>query len=214
MTDTIQHHLTDGLLMAYSAGTLPEAFNLTIAAHITMCDACRTRLYAFDGVGGALLSGQICASMAPGSMQASLAAAKAGRAAPPPPRQRSILPAPLISYIGGDLEDIKWSPVGMGVRQAILPTDKRATARLLYIPAGSAVPDHGHRGTEMTLVLQGSFADDTARFAKGDIEIADEDLNHTPVADIGDDCICLAATDAPLRFRGLIPRIAQPFLRI
>ncbi len=214
MTDTIQHHLTDGLLMAYSAGTLPEAFNLTIAAHVTMCDACRARLYAFDSVGGALLSDQNCASMAPGSMQASLAAAKAGRAAPSPPRRRSILPAPLISYIGGDLADIKWRPVGMGVRQAILPTDKRASARLLYIPAGSAVPDHGHRGTEMTLVLQGSFADDTARFAKGDIEIADEDLNHTPVADIGDDCICLAATDAPLRFRGLIPRIAQPFLRI
>jgi putative transcriptional regulator len=35
-----------------------------------------------------------------------------------------------------------------------------------------------------------------------------------PVADIGEDCICLAATDAPLRFRRLIPRIAQPFLRI
>ncbi len=179
-----------------------------------MCDTCRIRLYAFDSVGGALLSGQVCAPMAPGSMQASLAAANAGRTAPPTPRQRSILPAPLISYIGGDLEDIKWRAVGMGVRQAILPTDKRATARLLYIPAGSAVPDHGHRGTEMTLVLQGSFSDNTARFATGDIEIADEDLNHTPVAGIEADCICLAATDAPLRFRGLIPRIAQPFLRI
>jgi putative transcriptional regulator len=28
----------------------------------------------------------------------------------------------------------------------------------------------------------------------------------------GEDCICLAATDAPLRFRGLIPRLAQPLL--
>ncbi|MEQ8255670.1 MAG: transcriptional regulator, partial [Roseovarius confluentis] len=37
---------------------------------------------------------------------------------------------------------------------------------------------------------------------------------HTPVAEVGADCICLAVTDAPLRFRGFIPRIAQPFLRI
>ncbi|MCQ0091055.1 ChrR family anti-sigma-E factor [Roseovarius sp. M141] len=214
MTQTIQHHLTDALLMAYSAGTLPEAFNLTIAAHITMCDTCRAHLGAFDSIGGALLAGQDSAPMAKGSLQACLAAAKAGRPALAAPQCRSVLPAPLLSYIGGDLQDVKWRPVGMGIRQAILPTDGRATARLLYIPAGSAVPDHGHRGMEMTLVLQGAFADDTARFAKGDIEIADEDLDHTPVADIGADCICLAATDAPLRFRGLIPRIAQPFLRI
>jgi putative transcriptional regulator len=100
------------------------------------------------------------------------------------------------------------------VKQAILPTSRDATARLLYIPAGAAVPDHGHRGTELTLVLQGAFVDETARFGRGDIEIANEDMHHMPVADIGEDCICLAATDAPLRFRGLIPRIAQPFLRI
>ena len=76
------------------------------------------------------------------------------------------------------------------------------------------MPDHGHRGTELTLVLQGAFTDATDHFGAGDIEVANEELDHTPVADIGADCICLAATDAPLRFRGLMPRIAQPFLRI
>jgi putative transcriptional regulator len=126
----------------------------------------------------------------------------------------SILPAPVREYVGGDVDKVKWKPIGMGVKQAILPTSKDATARLLYIPAGAAVPDHGHRGMELTLVLQGAFVDETDRFARGDIEIADEDLTHTPVADIGEDCICLAATDAPLRFNKLIPRIAQPFFRI
>jgi putative transcriptional regulator len=102
----------------------------------------------------------------------------------------------------------------MGVKQAILSTSREATARLLYIPAGASVPDHGHRGTELTLVLQGAFVDEVDHFGPGDIEVANEDLNHTPVADIGADCICLAATDAPLRFRALMPRLAQPFLRI
>jgi putative transcriptional regulator len=34
-------------------------------------------------------------------------------------------------------------------------------------------------------------------------------LQHKPVAEIGHDCICLAATNAPLRFSAWIPRVAQ-----
>jgi putative transcriptional regulator len=34
------------------------------------------------------------------------------------------------------------------------------------------------------------------------------------VAEEGEDCICLAVTDAPLRFKSLIPRLAQPLFRI
>ncbi|MFY9237732.1 MAG: ChrR family anti-sigma-E factor [Roseovarius sp.] len=215
MTHTIKHHLTDALLMAYSAGSLPEAFNLTVAAHLSMCDECRARAGAFDTVGGALMEETTEAEMSKGSMAAALARAKAPPAEPRgQPRQGGVLPAPIQAYIGGDLDAVTWRPVGMGVKQAILPTEKGATASLLYIPAGAAVPDHGHRGTELTLVLQGAFTDATDHFGAGDIEVANEELDHTPVADIGADCICLAATDAPLRFRGLMPRIAQPFLRI
>lgn len=76
------------------------------------------------------------------------------------------------------------------------------------------MPDHGHRGLELTLVLQGSFADEVDHFGRGDIEIAGDDLDHQPVAGTEADCICLTATDAPLRFNGLIPRIVQPFLKI
>ncbi|HAD28863.1 MAG TPA: transcriptional regulator, partial [Rhodobacteraceae bacterium] len=117
-------------------------------------------------------------------------------------------------YFGGDIERVKWTPLGGGVKQAVLPTDKKAQARLLYIPAGQSVPDHGHRGLELTLVLQGSFADEVDHFGRGDIEIAGDDLDHQPVAGSEADCICLTATDAPLRFNGLIPRIVQPFLKI
>lgn len=215
MTHHIAHHLTDPLLMAYSAGTLPEAFNLTVAAHISLCDECRARLGAFDSIGGAILSSAETPDMARGSMEAALAAAKSSAAAPVrEPRKSGILPDPLQDYVGGDLDAVDWRPVGMGVRQAILPTNGGATARLLHIKAGAAVPDHGHRGIELTLVLQGAFADDGGRFGRGDIEVANEDLEHTPVADTGIDCICLAATDAPLRFSSWIPRLAQPFLRI
>ncbi|WP_297767906.1 ChrR family anti-sigma-E factor [uncultured Roseovarius sp.] len=220
MTRTpITHHLNDALLMSYSAGTLPEAFNLTVATHISMCDDCRARLGAFDSVGGALIEGCESVAMGTDSLAATLNRIRAAPVSAPLTQNAntvptSRVPAPLRDYIGDDLNAVRWRSVGMGVKQAILTTSRDATARLLYIPAGAAVPDHGHRGTELTLVLQGAFCDEVDRFGPGDIEVADEDLTHTPVADIGLDCICLAATDAPLRFRGLMPRIAQPFLRI
>ena len=215
----VKHHLTDSLLMAYSAGNLPEAFNLIVAAHVTMCDECRARLASFDSVGGALLDEGDAVSIDDNSFAETMRLINSGAVAsqikqPQQPNVKAVLPAPVRDYVGGDLDKVKWRPIGMGVKQAILPTSKDASIRLLYIPAGTAVPDHGHRGMELTLVLQGAFVDETDRFGPGDIEIAGEELNHTPIADIGEDCICLAATDAPLRFNKLIPRIAQPFLRI
>ncbi len=218
MTGTIKHHLSDEILMAYSAGTLPEAFNLMVASHLSLCDECRARVAAFDAVGGALIEepAESTAELSAGSLEATLAMIAGGAPAADKAIRvpEGVLPAPLQDYVGGDLDAIKWRPIGMGVKQAILSTSSEATARLLYIPAGTAVPDHGHHGTEMTMVLQGAFSDEIDRFGRGDVEMADEDLHHTPVADISEDCICLAVTDALLKFNSLITRIAQPFLRI
>ncbi|MHC9235713.1 ChrR family anti-sigma-E factor [Pseudooceanicola sp. 502str34] len=215
----IKHHLTESLLMGYAAGTLPEAFSLVVATHVSMCDDCRARLEALESLGGAVLEAQGAEVAGVSAMEAGALDAVLARldTAPEPrmPRSRAgSLPAPVRDYIGGDVDDIRWRPVGMGVKQAILPTSKSASARLLYIPAGAAMPDHGHRGMELTLVLRGAFTDEDDRFGPGDVEVADEELNHTPVADIGEDCICLAATDAPLRFNSWRPRLAQPFFKI
>jgi putative transcriptional regulator len=216
-TAMIRHHLSDALLMAYSAGQLPEAFGLAVATHVSLCDECRARLGSFDAVGGTLLEESGGTELGEGSLAATMARIRAGAPAARQPAQRmagAVFPAPLRDYVGGDLDAVRWRAVGGGVRQAILPTDRAASARLLYIPGGQAVPDHGHRGTELTLVLQGAFRDEVDRFARGDIEIATEELEHTPVAEEGPPCICLAATDAPLRFNSFLPRILQPFLRI
>lgn len=210
----IHHHLSDDLLAGYAAATLPEAFSLLVASHVSLCDECRARLESLEAVGGAVLE-TVPVAMAEGALAATLA--RIGDAAPAPrpvPAPRGVFPAPLRRYVGGDVEAVRWRPVGGGVRQAILPTSSGASARLLYIPGGVGVPDHGHRGTELTMVLQGAFRDETDRFGPGDVEIADPSVQHTPVAEMGAPCICLAVTDAPLRFRGVIPRLLQPFVRI
>lgn len=211
---TIKHHISGALLMGYAAGTLPEAFSLVVATHVSLCDACRAELAAYEAVGGAVIEDQ-AAPMSAGALEAVLGRLDApAPPAPAAPARRGILPGPLAAYVGGDISAVKWKTLGGGVRQAILPTSRAASARLLYIPAGRAVPDHGHRGLELTLVLQGAFRDEDDRFGPGDVETASAAVNHTPIAEAGADCICLAATDAPLRFRAVVPRLLQPIFRI
>ena len=214
----IKHHINDQLLMGYAAGALPRAFDLVVATHVSLNDDARARLAGFEAIGGSVLESAGSADLADDSLEATLARIAGGPASAParpaPRRADAVFPAPLYDMVGGDAEAVTWRPVGMGVKQAILHADDEASVRLLYIPAGQAVPAHTHKGTELTLVLQGAYRDEDDVFARGDIEIADEELHHTPLAIGEQDCICLAATDAPLKFQGLLPRIAQPFLRI
>lgn len=203
--------------MGYAAGTLPEAFNVVVATHISMCDDCRAALAEYDAIGGEVMVSSDPVEVAEASLAATLALIDQGFADQDRPVRKSvgsIIPQPLQDYVDGDIDSLKWRKIGGGVSQLVLDTSADATVRLLRIPGGTAVPDHGHNGTELTLVLQGAFVDEQDRFGAGDVEVANEELHHTPVAEQGADCICLAATDAPLRFNGIVPRIAQRFIGI
>ena len=215
MQKSVKHHLPEAVIAAYSAGTLPEAYALVVAAHASLCDACRADIASYEAVGGAVLQEGDTAELAPDALAATMALIETNDDEKPKVLpSKSMFPAPLEAYVGGGPDKVRWQRLGGGMKQAILPCDGDATARLIYIPAGMAMPDHSHRGLELTLVLQGAFSDEVDRFERGDIEVGDEDLSHTPVAEAGADCICLAATDAPLKFKGLLPRLFQPFVRI
>ena len=76
------------------------------------------------------------------------------------------------------------------------------------------LPSHGHQGTELTVLLAGSYVDELGRFSRGDMVELDETITHRPVAQPGETCVALVVTQAPLRFNGWIARIAQPFIGI
>lgn len=211
------HHIPGEILAAYATGNLPEAYSLVVACHVSLCDTCRTELTAYEFVGGDMLERADAAELGPAALDATLALIDAAPEVRPARSARigaSVFPGPLQDYAGDGPDAVRWRPVGGGVKQAVLDCAGGPTARLLYIPGGTAVPEHGHGGLELTLVLQGAFSDSVARFDRGDVEVGDGDLEHQPVAAEGEACICLAATDAPLRFKSLLPRIFQPFLGI
>lgn len=208
----IRHHIPSEFLAAYAAGSLSHPFAVVVATHVSMCAECRAELEAHHAVGGAVLESLPAETIHADSKAAVLAALDDVAPAAPSPKRAGIYPGPLAEAIGGDTP--RWKHVGLGTKQAVLYRGRAGSVRLLHIPPGQAVPDHSHRGIEMTLVLQGSFFDEDAEFGVGDVELADDSVEHTPVAGAGQPCICLAATEAPLRFSGMLPRILQPVLGI
>lgn len=212
MTD-IAHHIPEALLASYVAGSLARPFAMVVAAHVSICEECRANLAAHETVGGALLH-----DFEPISVSNDLRDRVLSRLddafVPEPvrPRGDATYPTPVLEALGD--KPPRWRSLGLGAKQCILEADKSGSVRLLHIAPGFAVPDHTHGGLELTLVLQGAFADATGRFARGDLEVANDDLEHTPIAEKGLPCICLAATDAPLKFSSFVPRLLQPIFRI
>lgn len=206
------HHVSDALLAAYAAGSLAYPFAVLVAAHVSLCDDCRARLEAHRHLGGLVLDGVAAAPVSEACRARALAALDLPGSADPPRTGFDIFPPPLAQLLGN--APPRWRSLGFGAKQAILWQGRAGTIRLLSIPAGQAVADHGHHGLELTLVLSGAFSDEGGLYKTGDIELADETLQHVPRATDDMPCICAAATDAPLRFRALIPRMLQPIFRI
>ena len=209
----IIHHIRPELLTAWVSGNLPAPFAVVVASHVAMCAECRAASGAAQSLGGALLDQLAPSTLAPDALSRALAALDQPRPRLPQPiRRAGIFPSPLMEVLGG--QPPRWKMLGGGIRQQILLREPEGSLRLLYIPQGRKVPEHGHGGMELTLVLQGSFSDRHGHFAVGDVEDAHDDVDHQPIAGMGEACICLAATDAPLRFRALLPRMLQPLFRI
>lgn len=203
-----EHHIPDELLLDYAAGTLAEPWSLVVACHLTLCPNCRGQLATIERLGGAMLDEVAPTPMRSGFEAISARLGEQDRAMPGAPampvRRGGGIPKPLRDYLDTGLDRIDWRWGGAGLHAAPLPIPKArgGMVSLLKIAPGAGMPLHTHRGEEMTLVLSGGFTDEAGSFQRGDVEIANGSVEHRPVAMLGEPCICLAVTDAPLRFRG------------
>lgn len=213
MSARISHHIPAEIIAAYAAGSLGQAYSLVVAAHVSMCDTCRAELAAHEAAGGVVLDGIGEEAVSHGLFDKLLDQLDAPAPEEPAPTGRNgVYPGPLMDALKGQLP--KWKSVGGGVKQCVIGGDRDGVSRLLFIPPGQAVPDHGHNGLELTLVLQGGFSDESGHFDVGDVEVADASVDHVPTADPGPPCIVVAATDAPLKFNTFLPRLLQPLFGI
>jgi putative transcriptional regulator len=212
------HHLDYSTLLAYAAGTLDEAFSVVAASHLAVCPTCRNAVREAEAMGGVLLEGMADEAVSAACRARTMAALE--QAAPVRTAVRaplSELPVPLSRLLPAQaLTDIAWKKKAPGVAMFDVPLPKgaRGQLKLLRISAGRAMPEHGHGGEEITLVLKGAYRDHMGRFAAGDVADLDEDIEHRPVVEQDGDCICLVATERPTRFKSLTARLMQPFVGI
>ncbi|GLQ05940.1 ChrR family anti-sigma-E factor [Sneathiella chinensis] len=225
---TIRHHIADDTLMAYVGGTLAPSLSVAVATHLAICPRCRDSVAMMEEVASlyleeteplshsekdkdAALLDQIMATPRTETAEQGAVSSLAGPAI-------GSVPRPLADYMPVPLDQVPWKRLVPGISHYPLPQPggkrKGSALRLLKIAPGTRIPEHSHSGQELTLILEGSYIDEIGRFQKGDIADLDNEIHHQPVADTDQDCICLIATDGPLKFSGIFSRLLQPIIGI
>lgn len=214
------YHPSEARLLDYAAGSMPEPVALLVATHLALCPKCRQESKQLDGIGGALIEELEPVALTEDGLARMLARLERDdedAVDDRPVRARGgdpSLPEPLRGYVGETLAALPWRRLGPIGQVSLLPEFTGVTTRLLSIRAGATMPSHTHDGSELTLVLRGGFCDASGHYMRGDVAEADSEVDHRPVADEGEDCLCLAVTDAPLRLTGKLGRLVNPFVRI
>ncbi|MHB2166148.1 ChrR family anti-sigma-E factor [Alsobacter sp. R-9] len=202
----------DELLAGYAAGRLSPPLHGLVAAHLSIKPDNRPFVAALEGLIGEEIEAMPAAPVR--DREARLAAIfdAVEMPKPAPLEPCAVIPGPLLRMMGCNLAGVPWRTKLPGVREYRLNTPGETEASLMWIKPGRTMPSHTHEGSEYTLVLQGGFTDATGHYRRGDIAIADSEVDHRPRADEDEDCVCFAVTDAPLRLTGRVGRIVQRFL--
>ena len=116
-------------------------------------------------------------------------------------RSTSKVKDPVNSFFG-NLNNLNWKQVYKGFKEYVASIDDKDELKLIKIDPGVSVPLHSHGGKEYILVLEGSFRDEYGEYFKGDIQINDQKIKHTPIASRDTGCVCLSITEKDIIFFG------------
>jgi len=214
---SVRHHPSQDTLADFAAGRMDEARAVVIATHTALCESCAQSIADLEAVGGAILENTEPVAMASDALEKILQRADGAANVilrEPPAEKTPEHYLPISAYLKGSIDDVSWRKVAPGLSQNVIEAKgyRPGVLRLLKIEPGTQMPKHSHKGNELTLILRGAYEDEVGEFSVGDLADLGGEHTHTPKA-IGDEpCICLIATAAPLKFKTLVGRIAQPFI--
>lgn len=214
----VTHHADDVTLMAFAAGTLCEALSAVTSCHVEWCSLCRTKVRQMRRIGAALL--EVLDPEPVSGRSAFFFTARMNNELNVrdfPVRARRCrqadqeLPRPLSHVLQASSINLQWKWLAPGVKYVPLSLSNGSlgTLRLLHIASGRRMPEHGHCGTELTLVLRGSYSDETGCYGRGDLAEMDEQIDHQPVIASDQPCICLVGWEASARLKTLSGKIVQ-----
>ncbi len=215
----VTRHPETAWIIDYANGRLGRSFELVLTAHLMACAECAATLRAAEALGANLMCH--AAEAETGLDPAQIFTAEPGSSRwlqrqplPPVGNEPLDLPTVVSCFLECGLGALPWRHAGRGLQVARLRADDDERLWLVKAAPGTVLPRHGHAGSELTLVLKGAFFSGDTIYSAGDIEDADESVDHQPVVTRDGECLCLAVTEGPLRFHRLLNRLAQGFIGI
>jgi putative transcriptional regulator len=213
----IKYHPETRLLNEFSAGSLPLAQSVCVSLHLNYCEQCQRNHRRLQELGSAMFE-----TLSPAQVDDSLLQGVLSRLDEEPAltytetnAKDDGYPALVQRLMDRNFEELDWERVNKALRVSRLRSGDRDNELALYhIKAGGSVPQHTHKGTELTLVIDGSFSDEEGVYQEGDFLMRDSDHVHTPTAARTGDCVCLGVLDAPIRFTRWMYRPMNPFLKL
>jgi putative transcriptional regulator len=212
----INNHPDTRLLNEFAAGCLPLAQSTCVSLHLNYCELCQRHSRQLQQLGAGLFQAQ-----SPQPVDDALLDAVMSRLDEEPPLAYSRetgdggYPGLVQRLMSGKYDELEWKRVTSSLQISRLRTgDPDNEFALYHIKAGGSIPKHTHRGTELTLVLDGSFSDEEGVYREGDFLMRDAEHVHTPTAAQTSDCVCIGVLDAPIRFTDWKYRVLNPFLSV
>lgn len=83
-------------------------------------------------------------------------------------------------------------------------------AQFIYMEKGGSVPEHTHRGNELTLVIDGDFYDGLNEYEKGDFITMNSKHIHVPSTQNDEGCLVFSIIDQPLHFTSGWAKLVNP----
>lgn len=214
----VTKHPDSDLLIDYASGSLGPALCVSVSAHLHFCESCREKNHELTSLGGNLLEATAPAELSSDALETVLN--RLDEIEPPVPFRHQRLAddeAKLPGLVKNLLPDdgAKWKFLSPALRISRLPVGELKYELALHkIKAGGKAPAHGHKGLEVTVVLQGSFSDGEGIYHEGDFLVREPGDIHRPTASQNNQCICLSVSEAPIQLVGAVKKLLNPLFSV
>jgi putative transcriptional regulator len=207
-------------LRLFSAGNCEPAMALMISAHVDMCPQCQQDCIEFQAeLASELFTPQTSSAPLDSqfyAMMSKITALPETKLTAPEIINTSIeldgkffeLPRALRRHVKNTGN---WSRLVGKLWQAPVDLGDIGKANFMYMEKGGRVPEHTHKGTEMTLVVDGQYGDGIAEYDCGDFTLMNNNHKHLPHSQADDGCLVFTIVDQPLHFTAGIARLLNPF---